>query len=548
MSALPSNTEQFLGGLAAGTQNLALASQNQRAKMDYRLAQQQMGLERERMAQQGQQFQQGLQAEAANYQKLNESRERLAAQEMAQQQSQFGQTMDFNREQANLERMVSVKMKQLDMDLARNEQEIAAMANDDPRIVEARRRRLQLKSDGYRLQELISGGQMAMQFAQGLKGERLNEITTRLTAYSDGVGQRAETARTAFANGLQFAITKNAMNESFFEGADRAIEAYETEAALGNTDITLLKRSRTGQVILGLVDEASKYMGGTGDPDLARKRATDFARNGGAMAVQVVQDAISLNEGAFGLDGPEREGAAAAAGALVTAAAVMAGLDPRVRGAGNTGQLKQDIATNIKKLRDFGMGDEQIAALFDGLEGMSENRGELLNTFTAGAQDANQFNMLNQSLEGVGRIQDMIESVLIDENLMKTAGGKLADLSKFDVNGVVRKAQLAYGMGESPEMAALAQDLQAMGLSQQEIQALSARLIESDPSLQYLRPEEFAQMLEGLKRQQSEATLGLETVQENIDQLQPQVMAEGRLRGLEDADRRLAELAGLFGG
>jgi hypothetical protein len=87
-----------------------------------------------------------------------------------------------------------------------------------------------------------------------------------------------------------------------------------------------------------------------------------------------------------------------------------------------------------------------------------------------------------------------------------------------------------------------------MGLSQQEIQALSTRLIESDPSLQYLRPEEFAQMLEGLKRQQSEATLGLETVQENIDQLQPQVMAEGRLRGLEDADRRLAELAGLFGG
>lgn len=545
MSALPSNTEQFLGGLAAGTQNLALASQNQRAKMDYRLAQQQMGLEREKMAQQGQQFQQGLQAEAANYQKLNESRERLAAQEMAQQQGQFGQTMDFNREQANLERMVSVKMKQLDMDLARNEQEIAAMANDDPRIVEARRRRLQLKSDGYRLQELISGGQMAMQFAQGLKGERLNEITTRLTAYSDGVGQRAETARTAFANGFQYAVTKDTMQGGFLNEAQRVLEAYDVEAAM--TGAQPVATSTLGYGIRTLLDETQRYFTGVGDPELAKKRATDFMKNGGAMAAQAVHNAITLNETAFGLEGPEREAAAAAATEVVSAATIMTGLDPRIRGTGDTQALKQKIAAGIGKMRGFGMGDEQIAALFDGLEGLSNNRAEILQTYSATGDQA-QFNLVDSSLEGVGRIQDMIEGVLNDENLMKTAGGKLADLSKFDINGVVRKAQLAYGMGESPEMAALAQDLQAMGLSQQEIQALSTRLIESDPSLQYLRPEEFAQMLEGLKRQQSEATLGLETVQENIDQLQPQVMAEGRLRGLEDADRRLAELAGLFGG
>jgi hypothetical protein len=545
MSALPSNTEQFLGGLAAGTQNLALASQNQRAKMDYRLAQQQMGLERERMAQQGQQFQQGLQAEAANYQKLNESRERLAAQEMAQQQGQFGQTMDFNREQANLERMVSVKMKQLDMDLARNEQEIAAMANDDPRIVEARRRRLQLKSDGYRLQELISGGQMAMQFAQGLKGERLNEITTRLTAYADGVGQRTETARNAFANGFQYALTKDALQGGFLNEAQRVLEAYDVEAAM--TGAQPVATSTLGYGIRTLLDETQRYFTGVGDPELAKKRATDFMKNGGAMAAQAVHNAITLNESAFGLEGPEREAAAAAATEVVSAATIMTGLDPRIRGTGDTQALKQKIAAGIGKMRGFGMGDEQIAALFDGLEGLSNNRAEILQTYSATGDQA-QFNLVDSSLEGVGRIQDMIEGVLTDENLMKGAGGKLADLSKFDVNGVVRKAQLAYGMGESPEMAALAQDLQAMGLSQQEIQALSARLIESDPSLQYLRPEEFAQMLEGLKRQQSEATLGLETVQENIDQLEPQVMAEGRLRGLEDADRRLAELAGLFGG
>jgi hypothetical protein len=386
---------------------------------------------------------------------------------------------------------------------------------------------------------------MAMQFAQGLKGERLNEITTRLTAYSDGVGQRAETARTAFANGFEYALTKDALQGGFLNEAQRVLEAYDVEAAM--TGAQPVATSTLGYGIRTLLDETQRYFTGVGDPELAKKRATDFMKNGGAMAAQAVHNAITLNESAFGLEGPEREAAAAAATEVVSAATIMTGLDPRIRGTGDTQALKQKIAAGIGKMRGFGMGDEQIAALFDGLEGLSNNRAEILQTYSATGDQA-QFNLVDSSLEGVGRIQDMIEGVLTDENLMKGAGGKLADLSKFDVNGVVRKAQLAYGMGESPEMAALAQDLQAMGLSQQEIQALSARLIESDPSLQYLRPEEFAQMLEGLKRQQSEATLGLETVQENIDQLEPQVMAEGRLRGLEDADRRLAELAGLFGG
>lgn len=545
MSALPSNTEQFLGGVAAGTQNLAVASQNQRAKMDYQLAQQQMGLEREKMAQQGQQFQQGLQAEAANYQKLNESRERLAGQEMAQQQSQFGQTMDFNREQANLERMVGVRMKQLDMDLARNEQEIAAMADNDPRLVEARRRRLQMKSDSYRLQELISGGQTAMALAQGLRGDRLKEVESRLTAYSDAVGQRAQTAREAFANGFQYALTKDSMQGGFLNEAQRVLEAYDVEAAMTGGIPTAV--STVGYALRSLLDETQRYFTGVGDPDLARKRATDFMKNGGGMASQAVHNAITLNEGAFGLEGPEREAAAAAATEVVSAATIMTGLDPRIRGTGDTQVLRQKIAAGIGKMRSFGMGDEQISALFDGLEGLSNNRAEILQTYAATGDQA-QFNLVDSSLEGVGRIQDMIEGVLSDENLMKTAGGKLADYSKFDLAGVVRKSQLAYGAADSPEMVSLARDLQAMGLSAQEIQSLSARLIESDPRLQYLRPEEFAGMLQGLARQQSETAFGLETAAEDIGQLQSQVVAEGRLRGLEDADRRLAELAGLFGG
>jgi hypothetical protein len=359
------------------------------------------------------------------------------------------------------------------------------------------------------------------------------------------VGQRAQTAREAFANGFQYALTKDSMQGGFLNEAQRVLEAYDVEAAMTGGIPTAV--STVGYALRSLLDETQRYFTGVGDPDLARKRATDFMKNGGGMASQAVHNAITLNEGAFGLEGPEREAAAAAATEVVSAATIMTGLDPRIRGTGDTQVLRQKIAAGIGKMRSFGMGDEQISALFDGLEGLSNNRAEILQTYAATGDQA-QFNLVDSSLEGVGRIQDMIEGVLSDENLMKTAGGKLADYSKFDLAGVVRKSQLAYGAADSPEMVSLARDLQAMGLSAQEIQSLSARLIESDPRLQYLRPEEFAGMLQGLARQQSETAFGLETAAEDIGQLQSQVVAEGRLRGLEDADRRLAELAGLFGG
>lgn len=54
-------------------------------------------------------------------------------------------------------------------------------------------------------------------------------------------------------------------------------------------------------------DETQRYFTGVGDPELAKKRATDFMKNGGAMAAQAVHNAITLNESAFGLEGPERE-------------------------------------------------------------------------------------------------------------------------------------------------------------------------------------------------------------------------------------------------
>lgn len=545
MSRIPSNTEQFFQGVAQGNQNLALASQNQRAKMDYSLAQQQMGLERQRMAQQGQQFQQGLQAEAQNYQQLNASRERMQQAEMAQQQGQFQQSMDFNREQNRLEQMISLKMKQLDMDLARNEQEIAAMADNDPRVQEARAKRVQMRREAGNLKELIAGTQAGMGLAQGLRADRLSEIEARVNAFKDGVDMRRSQAQDAFQRGFEYSVKRDTLEGGFFNEAQRVLQAYEFEAAQGGE--RPVATSTLGYGLRVLLDNAQAYFTGRGDPELARKKTSEFMRNGGAMASTVLYNTLDMNAPSFGLEGPEKAAAAAALAEVVSAATIMTGLDPRIRGTGDAADLRQKIATNVGKLRQAGMGDEQISALFDGLQDMSSNRTALLETAEVG-EDPAQMDLMDKSLAGVGRIGDMIENVLTDQTLMRSVGGPIEDLSKIDMGGVIRKAQLAYGMSESPEMTQLARDLDAMGMSNEEVQVLTSRLIEADPRLQFLRPEQYTEMLRGLARQAQEAEFGTEMAAEDIGRLQAQVAAEGRVGGLNEADQRLAEIAGLLGG
>ena len=103
MSRIPSNAEQFMGGMQMGAQNLQGARENWAIKQQDLRARQGLALEAQKMAQQGQQFRMGLQAEAENYRKLNESRERQQQAELSQQGAQFDKRMAFDKQQADID-------------------------------------------------------------------------------------------------------------------------------------------------------------------------------------------------------------------------------------------------------------------------------------------------------------------------------------------------------------------------------------------------------------------------------------------------------------
>jgi hypothetical protein len=552
MSRIPSNTEQFLSGIAAGTQasgqaaqNFQIAEQARQGRQQLALQQQQLGLEQQKMQQQGQQFQSGLEAEAENYRRLNESRERMAQAEMGQQQSQFGQKMAFDREQANLERLIGIKMKQLDMDMMRNEQEIAAMADDDPRLAAAREKRRKLQADARNLEQMMGSSQVAMQLAQGVRGDRLDEVDARLDAFKSGLDTRKQMAMQAMQNGLDYAVLNDAREGGFIKEMARMSVANIPGMQQGEDGRDF---GTTAMQILG--DNVFKFFFGTGDKAFAEAKATEFQKNGSAMAVQIVHNAFDLNGDAFGLDAGKKAEAAQVAADMVAKAAILAGADPQVRAGKDAGRqaLKQEIAAGFGKLRAAGMGDEQISAMLEGLESVSENRVELLRTYAERDPNSNQADLLNRSLSNVGRIQDVLESVAIDDALMQPNRGKLVDHSKYNWTGVTRKARLAYGMGQNPQLEQLMGELRARGMTDQELTEMSKLLIESDPNLQFLRPEEYAQALRGMGARQTQLGLEAETAGEDIGRIQGQLVARGRLQGLSEAERRLAEIAGLAGG
>lgn len=548
MSRMPSNTEQFLGGLAASQGFLQQAGANQRAKMDYQLAQQQMGLEQQKMLQQGQQFERGLQAESENYRKLNESRERMAQAEMAQQGSQFGQRMEFDREQANLERLVGLKMQQLEMDMRRNEAEIAAMVDNDPRLVEARLRRRQMRGDMVNLEQMLGASEQAQQMARGLKDDRVAEIDARLNAYKESVGVRRAQAEAAMKAGLDYAVLKDAREGGFIQELGRvAVDQFGPGVAAGGP---VGAGAATIAAVRILGDNLVKWATGVGSPELAETKATAFMKNGGVMAVQVANNAIELNGDAFGLQPGKREEAARVMSDIVSKGAILASLDPQTRASNGASQqqLKQEIAQGVAQLRQAGMGDEQIAAVFDGLESMSENRAGLLQQYAEMDPRSAEAGILEESLAGVGRIQDAIEGVVGDQQTMRQFGGKLVDHSKYDWVGVSRNARLAYGMGQSAELQQLMGDLDAMGMTDEELNQIGRLLTESDPNLQYLRPEDFTSMMRGISGRMGSLRLGIEDIGEDIGQIQGQAVSRGRLQGLNEADQRLADLIGRVGG
>jgi len=565
MSRMPSNTEQILGQFAGAQGFLQQAGANQRAKMDFMvaqqqnaLAQQQLGLEQQKMQQQGQQFERGLQAEAENYARLNQSREAMQARELEQSGQQFERKMSFDMETIRQERLMTVKMKQLEMEMMRNEQEIAGMADNDPRMLELRERRKKLRGDLRNMEMLMGSTQAAMGLAQGVKEDRMAEVDARLDAFQGASKARSDAALGAMQQGLDYAVLKDAQEGGFFKELQRYTQASQDQMAgpiegvAPGTSLVPEFMVRTGAAGNMLVQSIMEWAGISGNPEMARQMATEFQKSAPGMASAIVHNAISLGKDAFGLEPGKVGEASELAVRIIGDAAVLAGLDPAVRaGKGEGAQLlRQKIAKNINGLRKAGMGDEQIAALFDGLQAASENRPALLLQYQARDPSIVQGGMLDKTLAGVGSIVNMIEGVAGDNALMQAngGGGRLTDYSKYDWAGVTRKARLAYGMDQSSELQQLVSELRGLGMEDADLQNIMRLMVERDPSLQFLRPEDYTRAIQGMGLSKMTGGLGLEETEEDIGRTQAQIVARGRAAGLSDAEKRLAELAGLYGG
>ena len=518
MSRIPSNTEQFLSGIAAGTQNIGQATQNFAATEQAAQGRMGLQLEGEKLRQQGQQFQQGLQAEAENYRKLNESRERMQTQELAQQGSQFQQRMQFDQEQARIERTLAVRLKQHEMEMMATDREIAATASNDPRIRELRAKRADLRKRARDVEMMMGSAGMAQQMAQGVRGERLNEAQTRLTAMQQGVQTRAENALNAVTQGFDYSVLKDSAEGGFIQGMARAAAA-DAGGIFGSTPAAMAVKT--------LWEETKMWALGTGagDEAFAEAKATEFLKNGGAMAAATLANALSLNKVAFGLKDGEREKAMALVNKIVADGAILANVDTTVAAGGAEAQKirKERIAKSIGELRKTGMGDEQISALFDGLDRVSENRDMLLAQYTEREGVGAQPKILDRTLEGVGKISDMVQGVMDDVELMKPVGGSVKDPSKYDWIGTLRKAQAAYGMGQSSDrIQELQRAMTDFGIPENEILGLVETLTASDPNLQYLRPEDYLGVIRGLQAQ----GYNLEDVALQLDETLGQTQAE----------------------
>lgn len=545
MSRIPSNTEQFLGGVAAGVQNVGQAAQNFQISSQRDIALQELAQRDRQMAQQGQQFERGLKAEEENYRRLNESRERMQTQELGQQGAQFNQRMEFDREQARLEQLLAVKMKSLEFEMAAADREIAASADNDPRLAEMRARRRTLRDEGRNLEQLVSAAGLASQMAGEVRNDRLSEITARLTAHGEALATRYGNAMDAVRSGFDYASLKNAGKESFIDQVRRLDEFMTQDMGVAGT---AMRMTTAGQSVnLLVMNNIAKWVFGAsgGSEDLARAVATDFRRNGGAMAASIVENTFDVSGSAFGLKGPDQEKAKRLLGEIISSAVIIEGVTPEMRTTGSDMNAQREkIAANIQELRSIGMGDEQIGGILDGLEALSENQVETLRMMDPTELGGPDQTMLTDSLSGVGRIHDHIDGVANDKTLMAKYGGALSDQSKYDYPGTIRRVQQAYGLGESAEFQTLMQELDAMGISPEQKAEYVRLLTDAAPGLENLRPDFFRSQAQALGRRQVAAGQEAENLDELLAQTQGQVVAgrqaqvyRGAQAGLEDLVR-----------
>jgi hypothetical protein len=554
MSRVPSNAEQFMGGMQMGAQNLQGARENWAIKQQDLRARQGLGLERDKMVQQGQQFRMGLQAEAENYRKLNESRERMQQAEMAQQGAQFDKRMAFDKQQSDIDNAIKIKMEQIQNEREMNEKAIQALAKNDPRIAQYRARRRELQVEKDKLDGMASSTQAALNMLtakDGIHDTKFNDISARLSSYAAGLRSRREGADTAMIKGFQHAMAKGVMDESFWAQAERvgteqALRSGVQPTGPDGKPSALYAYTEGVSQLLG--ESLRRFFGSTGDPALAEAQASEFMKNPKAMAVQVIHSAIDLNRDAFGLEPGEAKNAAMVAGDIATKAALLSEYGSAM--GDGAAMMREEMAKGVGKLRQLGMDDTQISAIFDGLENIGSNRTELLAQYTESA-DRTQFDLLDNTLSGMASVGDQVQGVLIDEKLMKPVGGVVHDLSRFDMVKALDNARKSIQYANDPQYDGFMEDIDAMrsmGMMTPEQEAtLRQILTEVPPEVETLDPRVYQKRAKDIGAKQTDIARSLAGGAEDEGNMLESVIAEQQYLGGMDTASRLEELARMTG-
>lgn len=544
MSQIPSNSLQFNAGMEAAQGNIALMGQNQRAKMDQEMQLRQLALQGQKMQQEERMQMRGLAAEAANYRDLNRSRAEMQQKELSQNQLQFEQNQAYLREQAQAERYIQIELQKLQTQREAVNARLAAGVDEN--LAGLRNERNTINQNMVRLQEMMSSAQHGLARAQGLKKDRMAEIETRAVAFGESIATRRGMAQDAVQKALSDAVLKDAMDGGFVN--DLARRSMEDS---GGTTMGLIGQGLQTMIGIGpaqkiLAENLGESIFGYTDPEAMRKRVTDLQKSPEAFAGAIVHNAFSRHGDAFGLDAGKKAEAAVVATRMIGDAGILAGLNPQARAGGDEAveARYKKIAEGYKKLRDMGMGDEQITALLDGLEGVGSGGSELLMQFGLDQKSTALQKILMETTDGVGKIGDLLRHVAESEKYMAPVGGVLADLSKFDMAGVLRKADLAYGVSSSPEVEALMRDLQGMGMTDQDVQQMMGLLSVGND----MRPEELQAALQAMARESSMGELRARELEQEMGRGGAQFVARGQAQAAEEELKALEALASRFGG
>ena len=127
---------------------------------------------------------------------------------------------------------------------------------------------------------------------------------------------------------------------------------------------------------------------------------------------------------------------------------------------------------------------------------------------------------------------------------MAPVGGVLEDFSKFDIGGIIRKADLAYGVSTSPEVDGLMRDLQGMGMTDQDVQQMMSLLSVGND----MRPEELQAALQAMARESSMGELRARELEQEMGRGGAQFVARGQATAAEEELKALEALASRFGG